>query len=254
MSLNSATSSSFSSVAFLGHSLHERRTGSVGKPSRSDATSTHHTSPFFAANSNVSTSAAGKNRPSISQGSVIFCASACWLLGSASAILRQLRGSLRRHENELTRARRRLARRGPGAGLFEQGQAIEVLGPALERQAVDLDEVLAVGRGLEVQQAAAAIDQQVAALRIGDDQHRRQLRVDARAPRSPPPSASPSWPGRRRSPRPSRVITALQIEFGLSSSAVSGDVFGLTRVTSGSSPTEKARDDEMPSRDITRAS
>ena len=36
--------------------------------------------------------------------------------------------------------------------------------------------------------------------------------------------------------------------------AVAGDVFGLFRVTSGSEPTEKARDDETPSRVIKRAS
>ena len=36
-----------------------RITGSVGRPSRSDATSIHHSSPFLASNSYTSTSAAG---------------------------------------------------------------------------------------------------------------------------------------------------------------------------------------------------
>ena len=101
MSFSSATSVSFS----LSPSCSTRCTstnGSVGKPSRSDATSIHHTSPFFALNSNVSTSAAGKKPPAMSQGKVIFCACAWALFGSASLDFAMPKSAAGPHEKELT--------------------------------------------------------------------------------------------------------------------------------------------------------
>ena len=49
-------------------------------------------------------------------------------------------------------------------------------------------------------------------------------------------------------------MTALQTDPSLSSRAVSGELFGFTRDSSFSVPTENARDEEMPRRVITRAS
>ena len=101
MSVSSATSVSFS----LSPSFSTRCTstnGSVGKPSRSDATSIHQTSPFFAVNSNVSTSAAGKKLPLRSQGNVIFWACAWALFGSASVAFAMPKSAAGFHEKELT--------------------------------------------------------------------------------------------------------------------------------------------------------
>ena len=49
-------------------------------------------------------------------------------------------------------------------------------------------------------------------------------------------------------------MTALQTELGFSARAVSSEVFGVVRVTSASWLTVKARAEETPSRDTTRAS
>ena len=50
------------------------------------------------------------------------------------------------------------------------------------------------------------------------------------------------------------MVAALQIEFDLSSQAVSSDVHGFVRVTSGNPLTENARTEEIPNRAKTRAS
>ena len=41
-------------------------------------------------------------------------------------------------------------------------------------------------------------------------------------------------------------MTALQMEFNVSSIALANDVLGFVRVTSGNVPTVNARDDEIP--------
>src|SRR5579863_9536126 len=103
MSLNSAKSVAVSCSPGLATCC-TTTLGSVGKPKRSEATSTHHSSPFLASNSNRSTSAAGKKLPAMSHGSEIFWAWGRSLLGSLSAVPACTASPGGGQENELTGA------------------------------------------------------------------------------------------------------------------------------------------------------
>ena len=151
----------------------------MASPSRSEATSTHQTSPFLRGELVGVDVGRRKKRTADVAGKSDLLSLAGLVIGLGFAGLRFRRKSRWRPGSGADFRGGRLAGRQSLRRDFLEREAIEMPVATLVGEVVHLDDAGSVGVGGEIDHSSRAIHENVPPLLVGHDHHRRQFRIDS---------------------------------------------------------------------------